>query len=156
MADSGKRKYIGVIGAGRCTGKLKKMAADVGKEIANAGAILICGGLDGVMMGAAKGAKSADGVTIGIIPGEDKSDANKYIDYVICTGLSEARNLVIIRTADVLIALPGMFGTLSEIGFALKMKKPVISLGSWDVDKSIIRAENSKEAVKLALQAIQK
>ncbi len=156
MTDSKDKVYIGVIGAGRCTGKLRKLASDVGKEIAKSGAVLVCGGLDGVMKGAAEGAKSANGTTIGILPGDDRSNANEFIDYVILTGLGEARNLVIINSADALIALPGMFGTLSEIGFALKMKKSVISIGSWNVDKSIMQAENPKEAVALALQTIQK
>jgi uncharacterized protein (TIGR00725 family) len=156
MPDSNEKVYVGVIGAGHCTKKLRDLAADVGREIARAGAILICGGLDGVMKGAAEGAKSEGGVTIGILPGTDKADANKFIDYAICSGFGEARNLVIIRTADVVIAMPGMFGTLSELGFALKMKKPVVSLGSWDVNDNIIPAENAKEAVSLALKETRK
>jgi uncharacterized protein (TIGR00725 family) len=156
MADSGKKIYIGVIGAGHCTKKLRDLASEVGKEIASQGAILVCGGLDGIMMGAAQGAKSADGVTIGVLPGTDKRDANEFIDYVVCSGFGEARNLIIIRTADAVIALPGMFGTLSELGFALKMKKPVISLGSWEVSDAIIKAKDAKEAVKLAIQAVRK
>jgi uncharacterized protein (TIGR00725 family) len=156
MTDSRKKVYIGVIGAGHCTNKLKKVALEVGREIAESGAIMVCGGLDGIMKAAAEGAKSAQGATIGIIPSDNKADANEHIDCVIATGMGEVRNLIIIRTADVLIALPGMFGTLSELGFALKLKKPVISLGSWDIHEKIIKAENPKEAVKLALQEIQK
>jgi len=148
MTDSSKKTYIGVIGAGHCTKKLRDLAAEVGGEIARAGAVLVCGGLDGIMKGAAQGAKSANGVTIGVLPGTEKGDANKYIDYTICSGFGEARNLIIIRTADAVIALPGMFGTLSELGFALKMKKPVVSLGSWDVTDAVIKAEDAKEAVK--------
>ena len=156
MTDSGQKIYVGVIGAGNCTKKIRDLAAEVGKEIARAGAVLVCGGLDGIMKGAAEGAKSAKGITIGILPGTEKSEANEFIDYAICTGFGEARNLVIIRTADAVIALPGMYGTLSELGFALKMKKPVVSLGSWEVADSIIKADDAKEAVKLALQAIRK
>ena len=154
MSDSKKKIYVGVIGAGHCTQKLRKLSAEVGEEIAKAGAILVCGGLDGVMKGAAQGAKSEGGTTIGILPGTDKSEANEFIDYVVCSGFGEARNLIIIRTADVVIALPGMFGTLSELGFALKLKKPVVSLGSWDIDDKVIKAENAKEAVKLALKKV--
>ncbi len=156
MPDSKGNIYVGVIGAGRCTRKLRDLASEVGKEIAREGAVLVCGGLDGVMKGAAEGAKSEGGVTIGILPGTDKTDANKFIDYAVCSGFGEARNLVIIRTADVVIAMPGMFGTLSELGFALKMKKPVVSLGSWEVDEKIIKAENAKEAVSLALKETRK
>lgn len=156
MADSRNKIYIGVIGAGHCTKKLRDLAAEVGEEIARAGAILVCGGMDGIMKGAADGAKSANGTTIGILPGIDKREANEYIDYTICSGFGEARNLIIIRTADAVIALPGMFGTLSELGFALKMKKPVISLGSWEVTDAVVRAKDAKEAVKLALQTIRK
>jgi uncharacterized protein (TIGR00725 family) len=156
MTDSGKKTYIGVIGAGHCTKKLRDLASEVGEEIARAGAVLVCGGLNGIMKGAAEGAKSVNGVTIGVLPGTEKREANEYIDYTICSGFGEARNLIIIRTADAVIALPGMFGTLSELGFALKMKKPVVSLGSWDVTDALIKAGDAKEAVKLALQAIQK
>lgn len=156
MADSRNKMYIGVIGAGHCTKKLRDLATEVGGEIAKAGAVLVCGGLDGIMKGAANGAKSENGTTIGILPGIDKGEANEYIDYSICSGFGEARNLIIIRTADAVIALPGMFGTLSELGFALKMKKPVISLGSWDVTDAVVKAKDAKEAVKLALQKIQK
>ena len=143
---------IGVIGPGRCSGKVKKNAEIIGQAIASAGATLVCGGLGGVMEAAAKGAKANGGITIGIIPSDQKSDANKYIDIVIPSGIGEARNLLIIRTADVVIALPGMFGTLSEMAFCLKTKTPLVSLQAWDISDKIIRVEDPIEAVKEALK----
>lgn len=156
MPSVSRKPFIGVIGAGQCTSEINTIASELGQEIARSGAVLVCGGLGGVMLAASKGARSEGGVTIGVIPGDIKEDANEYIVYPICTGMGQARNLVIINTADVLIAVAGKYGTLSEIGFALKSGKPVVSLGSWEIDDSIVRAENAKEAVKLALQAIQK
>ena len=144
-----------MIGAGHCNHEQYQTALQLGQEIARAGAVLVCGGMDGVMKAAAEGCRLAGGTSLGIIPGTDKSTANEFHDYVIATGFGEARNLVIIRTADVVIALPGQYGTLSEIGFALKMSKPVISLGSWDVSEDIRSAQTPKEAVRLALKAIQ-
>ncbi len=155
VPDSTAKAYIAVIGAGHCTHKLHDLAVEVGREIARANAVLVCGGLDGVMKGAAEGARSENGISIGVLPGTDREAANEFIDYAVCTGFGEARNMVIIRTADAVIALPGMFGTLSELAFALKMKKPVVSIGSWEVDEKIMKAQDAKEAVKLALQAIQ-
>ncbi len=143
---------IGVIGPGRCSGKVKKNAEIIGQAIAAAGATLVCGGLGGVMEASAKGAKAKGGITIGIIPSDQKADANKYIDIVIPSGIGEARNLLIIRTADVVIALPGMFGTLSEMAFCLKTKTPLVSLQAWDISDKITRVEDPIEAVKEALK----
>ncbi len=143
---------IGVIGPGRCSGKVKKNAEIIGQAIAAAGATLVCGGLGGVMEASAKGAKAKGGITIGIIPSDQKTDANKYIDIVIPSGIGEARNLLIIRTADVVIALPGMFGTLSEMAFCMKTKTPLVSLQAWDISDKIIRVEDPIEAVKEALK----
>ncbi len=151
MADN-KPPVIGVIGPGRCSGKVKKNAEIIGQAIAAAGATLVCGGLGGVMEAAAKGAKAKDGITIGIIPSDQKADANKYIDIVVPSGIGEARNLLIIRTADVVIALPGMFGTLSEMAFCLKTKTPLVSLQAWDISDKIIRVDDPIDAVKEALK----
>ena len=149
-----KKIFVGVIGAGTCSKKICNTAEEVGKYIAKSGAILVCGGLGGVMEGAAKGVRENGGVTIGIIPGESRGDANPYIDYPIVTGFGEGRNLVVIRSSDVIIALPGKYGTLSELAFCLKLEKPVVSLGTWDVSERIIKAKDAKEAVKLALDQI--
>ena len=149
-----KSIYIGVIGAGDCSDEISKLAEEVGERIAKAGAILVCGGLGGAMEAASKGAKKQGGVTIGILPGIDKSQANSYIDFPIVTGLGEGRNLLVIRNSDVVIALPGEFGTLSEIAFALRLGKPVIGLSTWDVSEKIIKAKNAEEAVKIALESL--
>jgi uncharacterized protein (TIGR00725 family) len=153
----GKRQlFVGVIGAGKCSGKVKSQAEEVGKTIADEGAILVCGGLGGVMEAAAKGAKSRDGITIGILPGDSRDDANDYIDYAIPTGIGEARNLLVIRAADAVVALPGKFGTLSEMAFCLKMGKPLVSLSAWNIDENIERFENPVEAAKRAVKLARK
>jgi len=147
---------IGVIGAGICSKKIYNLAYDVGKYIAKAGAILVCGGLGGVMEGAAKGAKENKGVTVGILPGVDNAEANPYIDIPIVTGISEARNLIVIRSSDAIIALPGQFGTLSELAFCLKMEKPVVGLTTWEISDRIIKTKDPQQAVKSALEALKK
>lgn len=145
---------IGVIGAGECNRKIADLAQEVGKEIALAGFGLVCGGLGGVMEAACKGCKEAAGMTVGIIP-QDKADAgNKYLDIIIPTGMGIMRNLLVLRSAAGLIAVNGRFGTLSEIAFALQLKKPVIGLDSWDVSDEIIKAQTPKQAVQLLLEKI--
>ena len=146
------KPFIGVVGAGKCSGKTKIMAEQVGKAIADEGGVLICGGRGGIMEAAAKGAKAQNGMTIGILPGHDKREANKYIDIPIATGIGEARNLVIIKTADAVIALPGKFGTLSEMAFCLKLGKPLISLSAWNISDDIEKFEDPIAAVKRAFQ----
>ena len=146
--------YFGVIGAGDCSGDVYKLAEQVGERIAKAGAVLVCGGLGGVMEAACRGAKKKGGTTIGILPGIDKSHANSYIDFPIVTGLGEGRNLLVIRNSDVVIALPGEYGTLSEIAFCLKLGKPIIGLSTWDVSEDIIKVKNAEDAVKLALSKV--
>ena len=148
--------YIGVVGAGKCSGKMKKMAEDVGRAIARKGGILVCGGLGGVMEAAAKGAKEENGTTIGILPGDSREDANKYIDFAVPTGFGEARNLAVVRTADVVIALPGKFGTLSEMAFCLKMGKPLISLSAWNLSERIEKHDDPEEAVNRAFELLEK
>jgi len=145
------RRYIGVIGAGECDAELGVMAETVGRGIAEAGAVLVCGGMGGVMEAACRGAKAAGGTTIGILPGPDRNGANEYVDLAIATGVGEARNLAIIRTSDVLIAVGGSYGTLSEIGFALKMGKKVIGLATSEI-KGIVPAASAEEAVRLAAE----
>ncbi len=145
------KRYIGIIGAGECDAELAQLAGDVGRRIAEAGAVLVCGGMGGVMEAACRGAKAAGGTTIGILPGPDRADANPYVDVAIATGLNEARNLAIIRTADVLVAVGGSYGTLSEIGFALKAGKKVVGLKSWEI-KGMVPAATAEEAVRLAIE----
>jgi uncharacterized protein (TIGR00725 family) len=145
---------IGVIGAGGCSGEVQKIAEEVGREIAKKGAILICGGLGGVMEASARGAKAEGGITVGILPGFDPSDANPFIDIKIITGLSHARNVLIVRSSDALIAVSGGYGTLSEIAIALKLQKPVVGLKTWDISPAIVQAGNAEEAVKKAIEQL--
>ena len=147
---------IGVIGAGSATPEMLRMAEEVGRLIGRQGHILVCGGLGGVMEAAARGAKLAGGTTVGILPEADRSTANQFIDIPVATGFGEGRNVIIVRTADILIAIGGEYGTLSEIAFALKMQKPVIGLGSWKIP-GVIGAETPQDAVVLAARlAIQR
>ena len=124
-------KYVGVIGAAECDDEVVKLAEDVGKVVGRSGAVLVCGGRSGVMEAAAKGARDAGGIAIGILPGDDPRSGNSYINFGIATGMGDARNVIIARTCDVLVAVTGSYGTLSEIGLAMKMGKPVIGLRTW-------------------------
>ncbi|MEA2403232.1 MAG: hypothetical protein QOK00_3635 [Thermoleophilaceae bacterium] len=125
-------------------------AADVGRLVAERGAVLVCGGLGGAMEAACRGAKQAEGVTVGILPGSDRSDANPYVDVALPTGLGEARNALVVRAADVVIATGGGYGTLSEIALALKAGKRVIGLDTWDIE-GVERASDAEAAVAAAL-----
>lgn len=148
-----QQKLIAVIGAGDADKNTLRIAEEVGKLIAKRNAILICGGLGGVMEAAAKGAKSEGGITVGILPGNHKNDANPYIDVPVNTGFGEGRNVIIIRSADALIAVGGEYGTLSEIALALKTGKPVIGINTWDI-KGIIRAESAEDAVNKVFESL--
>jgi len=145
---------ISVIGAGTCNKEIYSIAEEIGKLIAQKGAILVTGGLGGVMEAASKGAIEAGGTTVGILPGFSKEDANKYVSIPITTGLSHARNIVIVRSADAVIAVSGEYGTLSEIAVALKLGKPVIGIKTWEHIDGLIEAESSQEAVNKAFELI--
>lgn len=149
-----RRPIIGVIGSSQCPSEIKDIAMEVGREVAKRGGLLICGGLGGVMEAASKGAKEAGGITIGILPGDDPRDANRYIDIPIVTGLGHARNTIMARSSDILIAISGSYGTLSEIAFGLLLNKRIISIGSWELDKKILRASNAREAVQKAFEIL--
>lgn len=148
---------IGVIGAGKCSKKLKDEAYSVGAAIAREKAVLVCGGLKGVMEAAAKGAKEAGGVTVGILPGPDRTEANPYCDIVIPTGIGEARNVLVVLASDGIVSLHGKYGTISEMAFALKHGKPLVSLVKWDALPEVVTiadpAKAVKEAIKLAKNA---
>lgn len=148
-------RVIGVIGGGIATSEESEMAREVGRLIARRGWQLVCGGLGGVMKGAARGAHEAGGVTIGLLPGEDRSAANRYITVPVATGLGEGRNLLIVRTSDILIAIGGEFGTLSEIALALKTGKSVIGLGTWDIP-GVIRVMSPRDALACATELFRK
>lgn len=147
-------RIVGVIGGSKLPSELYSAAELIGREVATRQAVLITGGLTGAMEAASKGAKAAGGLTIGVLPGLSSTDANPYIDLPIVTGLSEARNIIIVRTADILIAVGGGPGTLSEIAFALKFEKPVISLDSWHVADEIIRVKTPQEAAVRAFELL--
>ncbi|MEW6607644.1 MAG: TIGR00725 family protein [bacterium] len=152
---------IGVIGESYPSDEGKKLAFEVGEEIAKAGAILICGGLGGIMESACCGAKSQGGLTIGILPGTAKTSANPYIDIPIVTGLDQARNIIIVRSCEAIIAIEGSYGTLSEMAFCLKLNVPLIGLRTWHLERRnhekppIIYAQTAKEAVGLGIKFAQ-
>ena len=155
-----KKKFIAVIGGGQCSPKEAKLAEAIGRELAKRGAILICGGLGGVMEAACKGASSEGGTTIGILPGDNRQQANPYIQIPIVTNIGYARNVIVIKSAQAVIAIDGSYGTLSEIGHALQYNIPVIGLNTWSLsidgrpDNSIIQAKDPTEAVDKALNSI--
>ena len=126
------------------------VAAEVGRLLAERGTVLICGGRGGAMEAACRGAKEAGGLTVGILPGSDSSDANPFVDVVVPTGLGEARNALVVAAADVVIAIGGGYGTLSEIALALKAGKRVIGLGTWEIE-GVTAADSPEAAVAAAL-----
>ncbi len=146
-------RIIGVIGGRRTEKKLLKEAEKAGRLIAQRGAVLICGGLGGVMKAASKGAKSEGGITVGILPQDNSEKANRYIDIPIITGFGIGRNVIIARTANALIAIGGEYGTLSEIAFALQLNKPVVGISTWDI-KGIIQVENAVEAIEVVFSKL--
>ena len=150
--STARKPMIAVVGAGKCSKKLRDMAFIVGKYVAENGGVVVCGGMGGIMEGAARGAREAGGVTIGILPTSDKNDANEFIDYIIPTGFGEARNIMVVRTADAVVAFPGKYGTLTEMAFALDAKKPVISVNAWKLGDEINQVGTPLEAAKLAME----
>jgi uncharacterized protein (TIGR00725 family) len=142
---------LSVIGAGDASPAQCSIAAEVGREIARCGAVLVCGGRGGVMEAAARGAREEGGHSIGILPSYDRAQANQYIEFAIATGIGEARNVIVVASGDAVIALEGGAGTLSEIGLAMKLGRPVVALNSWQDIEGIHRAGNPRDAVALAL-----
>ena len=151
---------VAVVGGGQCSREEARLAEAVGVELAKRGVTLVCGGLGGVMEAACKGARSAKGKTVGILPGNVREEANPYVDIPIVTGMGEARNVIVVNTAQAVIAIGGKYGTLSEIACALRNNVPVIGLNTWSLSKkgrsvrSIIAAQTPQEAVEKALAAI--
>jgi len=151
---------IGIIGGARPTKKEIATAEAVGRAVGCAGAALVCGGLGGVMEAACRGAKSAGGLTIGILPGADRREANPYVDIPIVTGMRCARNIIITRTAQAVIAVGGSYGTLSEVAFSLSFGTPVVGLGTWRVEREghppapIVYADTPEDAVERALALV--
>jgi len=156
-----RKTLITVIGGSKATRAEALTAEEVGREIARRGAVLVCGGLGGIMEAACRGAKSEGGLTVGILPGIDRESANDYVDIPLATGLGYARNVLVAYSGDAVIAIGGMHGTLSEMAFASIKGAPVISLGSWELDEKrlpepIHRAKDAKEAVDKAFRLIAK
>jgi uncharacterized protein (TIGR00725 family) len=149
--------FIGVIGGGEVSPQVAAIAEEVGREIARRGAVLVCGGLGGVMEAACRGAAEAGGLTVGILPGESRLSANPYVKIPVVTGLGYARNVAVVKSAQAIIAIDGSYGTLSEIGHALQNGVPVIGLDTWSLsindksDESIIIADSPRDAVNKAL-----
>jgi uncharacterized protein (TIGR00725 family) len=142
--------YVAVVGPGEAGPGELAAAERVGVELGRGGAVVVCGGLGGVMEAACRGAKEAGGMTVGILPGLERAAANRFVDVALPTGLGEARNALVVRAADVLIAVGGAYGTLSEIALALKGGKRVIGLWSWEID-GMESAESPEQAVASAL-----
>lgn len=153
-----REPYIAVVGPSAGTPTELALGEAVGRRIAEAGGVLVCGGMGGVMEAAAGGSAAAGGRSVGILPSDSRLDANPYVTVAVATGMGEARNAIVVRTADVVIAVHGEFGTLSEIALALKMGKPVVGLGTWELARdgepvdAIVRASDPDEAVAKALQ----
>jgi len=148
--------YISVIGAGECASDLADKAAQVGALIAKRGHVLVCGGLGGVMDAAAHGAHGEGGTVVGILPDEDRRRASRWLTVSIPTGMGQARNALVAGAGDAVIAVGGGYGTLSEIGFALKLGRPVIGLDTWELDcrragpPGLLKASSPLEAVDMA------
>lgn len=145
------QKLIAVIGGSQCSTEDYVLGEEVGQLLAEKGAAVICGGLSGIMEAACKGAVKADGVTIGILPGNDPAEANQFVTIPIATGMGIGRNIIIVRSAGACIAIDGQYGTLSEIAYALQLQKSVITLNSWNQIPGTIQASTAEEAVNLAL-----
>jgi uncharacterized protein (TIGR00725 family) len=148
---------IAVIGDSSCSPEEANLAETVGELLAHQGVTIMCGGLGGVMEAACRGAKSKGGLTVGILPGQDSSKANPWVDVSVVTGIGEARNVAVVKSAQAVVAIGGSYGTLSEIAYALKSGIPVIGLNTWSLsrngreDDSIIRVQSAVEAVNKAI-----
>ena len=142
-----RKKIVGVIGGHNCTKEVEDLAHNLGKSIAKVGEVLVSGGLSGTMKAVCQGFKQGGGnLAVGILPGYNKDDANVFVDIAIPTGMGLARNVLVVKAADVVVALPGEAGTLSEIAYCLQFKIPVISLHSWDI-KGVVKVETIEEAI---------
>jgi uncharacterized protein (TIGR00725 family) len=125
------RPFVGVVGPSTADPGVEATAEEVGGLVAAAGAVLVCGGLGGVMAAACRGAVTAGGTTLGILPGDDRHDANPWVTVAVATGMGELRNGLVVRTADALVAIGGGYGTLSEVALALRTGRAVVGLGTW-------------------------
>jgi hypothetical protein len=150
---------VAVVGPGAgASAEQLEAAEEVGRLLAEAGAVVVCGGLGGAMEAVCRGARSAGGMTVGILPGRDRHDANEYVQVALPTGLGEGRNALVVRAADAVVAVGGGYGTLSEIALALRADKPVVGIGTWELsrdgepDTGVVRVDGAAEAVRTALE----
>jgi uncharacterized protein (TIGR00725 family) len=143
-----KGRKIGIIGAGIVDKEIYEIAYQVGKLLAERGAIIYTGGLGGVMEAASRGAYEAGGITVGILPGHKYEDANPYVKIPVLTDMGHARNIILVRSVEIVVAIAGGYGTLSEIAIALKMWKPVIGLKTWENIPGVIYVSSPEEVVK--------
>lgn len=154
----GRGLVVAVVGDGQCDAATAAQAEAVGRALAEAGATVVCGGLGGVMEAVCRGVKSVGGTTVGVLPGLDRRAANPYVDIPIVTGMDQARNLIVARTGQAVIAVRGGYGTLSEIAHALKAGIPVVGLDTWELSRpgwrieALHRAATPEEAVRLAIE----
>jgi uncharacterized protein (TIGR00725 family) len=146
--------YVAVIGPGRASGEPYEQAHQVGRLVAERDGIVVCGGLSGVMEAAARGATEAGGTAIGILPGEDRSRQNGYLTYSVATGVGQARNLAVVCSGEVVIAVGGEYGTLSERGLARKVGRPVVVLEGWDLGEHVVVCSSPEEAVLAAFRLL--
>jgi uncharacterized protein (TIGR00725 family) len=145
--------HVAVVGPGSAGEEQVAAAEEAGRLIAERGALLVCGGLGGVMEAACRGARSAGGTTLGLLPGDDRGDANPFVDIALPTGLGEGRNALVVRAADAVLAIGGGYGTLSEIALALRAGKPVIGVGTWDIE-GVQAVDGVEAAVGAAFDAL--
>ena len=153
MTDIRDRARVAVIGGSRPARSALEAAREVGRRLAEAGAVVVCGGLGGVMEAVCRGAREAGGLSVGILPGASPADANPWVDLAVATGLGYTRNALVVMNADAVIAVDGEYGTLSEIAYGKIHGKTVVGLGTWAV-KGVVPAETPEEAVRLALEGL--
>jgi len=153
-----ERPHVAVVGSGAAGEEELELATRVGSALAEGGAVVVCGGLGGVMAAAAAGAGRSGGTSIGIVPGPDRRQANQFVDVALATGMGEGRNMLVVRNADALVAVGGEFGTLSEVALALQAGIPVVGLGTWELSKggrpveAVLVAATPEEAAAMALR----
>ncbi len=146
---------VSVIGGSKCSKKDYEIARELGSLIAKEGWTLICGGKTGIMEAACRGAKEAGGVTVAILPSVDGKDANRFVDIKIPTGLGYARNVLVVRASNIIVAISGEYGTLSEIAFAFNEDRAVVGINTWNI-KGVVKAKDAKTAIRYIKAKFQK
>ncbi len=152
----GRPLHLSVVGAGTADPELFERARAVGRAVAAVGAVVVCGGLGGVMAGACRGAREAGGCTVGLLPGDDPAGANPWVEIAIPTGLGHARNVLVVQAGGAVLALPGSWGTASEVALALKMGRPVVGVGAWEQMAGVVRVDDPAAAVAEAVRLVRR